>query len=451
MTIQKRTMLYLTRKKGKTLILFLLIMTVSAFVLSCFSILYATGEVAANMRTAVGAAFHIRSSGNISFQGASVTKDAGAVVTEDAIHQIMENGNIKYYNGRNSGYAKGLQFVPGAYHTDESNMGQVLANNYSALHPHFTDHVLELAEGRHITPKDENVVLVSETLAALNSLSIGDTVMLLPAALEQADTAFYDTLKDTTTTAAAEVVGIFRELEPQGDAAFQPTPGLRSNMMFSDHGLLVELEQVTDGEYAGGVSFYIQDPLYLDAVVEEVQQTDFIDWDSFFIRKDDFNYEKISAGLRTIQSLITTLLVCVSVVSATVLILILVMRMRGRVHEAGIFLSIGIPKRQIVGQFVAEAAVISVVAFICAFFAAGVIAAQVESGILEKLKVVQIDTQMLETGLAGGHSSGALFAMPASMIFIIYACLLAVIVSSVCLSSLTIIQLKPREILSKMS
>lgn len=451
MTLQKRTMLYLTRKKGKTLILFLLIMTVSTFVLSCFSILHTTGEVAANMRTAIGAAFHIRSSGNISFQGANATEAVGAVVTEDAVHQIMENGNIKYYNGRNSGYTKGLQFVPGVYHTGESNIGQILANNYSALHPHFTDHVLELTEGRHITPKDENVVLVSETLAALNSLSIGDTVVLLPAAPEQVDMAFCDTLKDTKITATAKVIGIFKELEPQGDAMFQPTPGLRSNMIFSDHGLLVELAQANDGEYAGGVSFYIQDPLYLDAIVEEVQQTDFIDWGGFFIRKDDFNYEKISTGLRTIQSLITTLLICVSVVSAIVLILILVMRMRGRVHEAGIFLSIGIPKHQIIGQFVAEAAVIAIAAFTCSFFAAKVIVAQVESGILEKLKVVQIDAQALETGLIGDHLSRTLFAMPTSTIFTIYACFLAVILSSICLSSLAIIQLKPREILSKMS
>ena len=380
-----------------------------------------------------------------------MTKDAGAVVTEDAVHQIMANGNIKYYNGRNSGYTKGLQFVPGAYYTDESNMGQILANNYSALHPYFTDQVLELAEGRHITPKDENVVLVSETLAVLNSLSVGDTVILLPAALEQVDTALRDTLKDTKITATAEVIGIFRELEPQGDAAFQPTPGLRSNMMFSDHGLLVELEQAYNGEYAGGVSFYIQDPLYLNAVVAEVQQTDFIDWDSFFIRKNDFNYEKVSTGLRTIQSLITTLLVCVSVVSATVLILILVMRMRGRVHEAGIFLSIGIPKQQIIVQFVAETTVIAMAAFTCAFFAAEVIAAQVGGRILEKMRVVQIDALTLETGLVGNHPSETLFAMPASTILAIYSCLLAVILSSVCLSSLTIIQLKPREIFSKMS
>lgn len=449
MTFLKRTLLYLTRKKGKTMILFLLILIVSFFVLSCFSILYATGETAANMRTAVGAAFHIRSSRSIYFQETSTTEKAEAVITERAVQQIMENGNIKYYNGRNSGYAKGLQFIPGAYHTDENSMGQVSANSYSALHPHFTDHVLELTNGRHITPDDTNVVLVSETLAALNGLSVGDTVSLAPAKLAQEGENFVDELRDTKATTEAEVVGIFRELEPQGDSTFQPTAGLRSNLIFSDHGLLVEMEQAKEGEYAGGASFYIQDPLYLNTVVDEVQQTDLIDWDCFFIRKDNFHYEKISAGLQTIQSLITTLLVCVSIVSAVVLFLILIMRMRGRVHEAGIFLSIGISKQQIIGQFIAEVTGIAMIAFVCAYFSAGIIAGQVENRILENMQVEQIDTQALETGLANSYSSERSLAMPIGMTFFIYACILTVTVVSVCLSAFAIIKLKPREILAK--
>ena len=448
MTFLKRTLLYLMRKKGKTMILFLLILIVSSFVLSCFSILDATGETTENMRIAVGAAFHIRSSRSISFQETSDAERAEAVITERAVQQIMENGNIKYYNGRNSGYAKGLQFIPGAYHTDENSMGQVSANSYSALHPHFTDHVLELTNGRHITPDDTNVVLVSETLAALNGLSVGDTVSLAPAKLAQEGGNFVDELRDTKVITEAEVVGIFRELEPQGDSTFQPTAGLRSNLIFSDHGLLVEMEQAKEGEYAGA-SFYIQDPLYLNTVVDEVQHTDLIDWDCFFIRKDNFHYEKISAGLQTIQSLITTLLICVSIVSAVVLFLILIMRMRGRVHEAGILLSIGISKQQIIGQFIAEVTGIAMIAFVCAYFAAGIIAGQVENKILENMQVVQIDAQELETGLANSYSSERPLAMPIGMTFFIYACILTVTVVSVCLSAFAIIKLKPREILAK--
>lgn len=451
MSFLKRTMLYLARKKGKTLILFLLLFTVSAFVLSCFSILYVTGEVAANMRTAVGAAFHIRSSGDVPAQGTSVATKKQADITEQAVQQIMKNGNLKYYNGRNSGYAKGLTFMPGAYHTDENNMGQISANNYSALHQHFQDKILELTEGRHITPSDKNAVLISETLAALNGLSVGDMVSFLPAELAQEGNDFIDAQKDTETTVKAEIIGIFKELEPQADAAYQPTAGLRSNMMFSDHAFLVDLGLTNEGEYSGGVSFYIGDPINLDAVVETVKQSDSIDWDSYFIRKDDFNYEKISAGLQTIQNLIKTLLVCVSVVSAAVLILILAMRMRGRIHEAGILMSVGIPKKEVLGQFVVEVVIVAIIAFMCSYFTAGVVSGMVESGILDSLQVVQIEEQALQTGLAANSAPAALLTMPIIMTFIIYAYLLVVIVTSACLSSLAIIKLKPRQILSKMS
>lgn len=215
--------------------------------------------------------------------------------------------------------------------------------------------------------------------------------------------------------------------------------------------LLTDLGEVSEGEYTGGVSFYIQDPLYLDAVVKEVKQSDSIDWDSFFIRKDDWGYEKISSGLQTIQNLIKTLLVCVSVVSTAVLILILAMRMRGRVHEAGILMSVGIPKREVLGQFVAEVAVVAIIAFVYSYFVAGLVSGRVESGILDNLQVVQIEEQALQTGLAGNSAPAALLTMPIVTTFVIYACLLAVIISSACLSSLAIIKLKPREIFAQMS
>jgi ABC-type antimicrobial peptide transport system permease subunit len=436
MSFLKRTMLYLSRKKGKTLILFLLLFTVSAFVLSCFSLLYATGEVSTNMRMAVGAAFHIRPVGN------------EAVITEQAVQQIMAGDKLKVYSGRNSGYAKGLEFMPGAYHTSENNMGQVSANNYSALHPHFQDKVLELTEGRHITLGDENTVLLSETLAALNGLSVGDSVTLSPAELAQEGDMFFDSLKNSQTTACAKIIGIFKEAQPQEDAAYQPTAGLRSNMIFSDHALLTALGLAKAGEYTGGVSFYIGDPLYLDDVIKEVEQTDSIDWSSFFIRKDDFNYEKVSSGLVAIQSLIKTLLVCVSIVSAAVLILILTMRMRGRIHEAGILLSVGIPKREILGQFIAEVAFVAVVAFACSYFAAGFISGYVENGILSNLQVAEISEQALQTGILGNSASTALY-LPPLITTLIYVCLMTVIGTSELLATLPIVKLKPCEIFAQ--
>jgi ABC-type antimicrobial peptide transport system permease subunit len=434
MSFLKRSMLYLIRKKGKTLVLFLLLFTISTFVLTCFSLLYATGEVATTMRTAVGAAFHIRPVGN------------GGVMTQHAIEQIMASDKLKLYSGKNSGYAKGVAFMPGAYPTSENSMGQVSANHYSALHPHFQNKEFELIEGKHITPDDENAVLISETLAALNGLSVGDMVTLSPAELAREGDIFIDALKDSQITADAKIIGIFKEVQPQADAAYQPTAGLRANLIFSDHGLLTALRLSNAGEYTGGVSFYIEDPLDLDNVIAQVEQLNSIDWNSFFIRKDDFNYEKISSGLVAIQSLIQTLLVCVGVVSTAVLILNLTLRLRGRVHEAGILMSVGIPKREILGQFIAEVAAVAMVAFVCSYFTAGFISGFVESGILNNLQVVEISKKTLQTGILDNFAPTVLFSMPALITTLIYVCLMAVIATSTLLVSLAIVKLKPCEI-----
>jgi ABC-type antimicrobial peptide transport system permease subunit len=416
---------------------------ISTFVLSCFSLLYATEKVALNMRTSVSAAFHIRPI-DISTQGEK------NVISEKSVQQIMSTKNLKYYNGRNSGYAKNINFIPGAYHTYENNMGQISANNYSALHPNFQDKIFELTEGRHITTSDKNVLIISETLANFNGLSVGDVVTLSPAKLAQENGKFVDSLLENKTKVSAKIIGIFKELAPQADSAYQPTAGLRLNMLFSDHSFLTELGIANEGEYADGVSFYMVDPLYLDDVVNEVKQMNSIDWNSFFVHKDDFGYEKISAGLQTIQNLIKILLVCVSVVSTAVMILILTMRMRGRTNEAGILMSVGIPKRAILGQFIAEVAIVSVVAFVCSFFVSSFVSGKITNKIIDVLQVKNINEQVLQTGFINNLES-TLFTMPVQTTMLIYACLTAVILISVLLSSLAIIKLKPREIFSKMS
>ncbi|PNT92541.1 ABC transporter permease [Clostridium thermosuccinogenes] len=445
----KRTVLYLTRKKGKTLILLLLIFIVTAFVLTCFSVLYTTQAVSKSLRTSVGAAFHIRSSMDFSFNGSKIDteNDEQAVITDMAIQQIMENEEIKYYNARNFAYAKSRQirFIPGTGHTDENNMGGLSANTYSALHPYFTDKILELSEGRHITPDDENCIIISEELARINQLSVGDKILLAPAEFEQEDDVFIDTLKDSPYSAEVEIVGFFRILKPQEDAAYQPTAGLRSNLMITDHHTLVALNRMQAGVYTGGVSFYLSDPIHLDSIVRKVKHLTSIDWDSYFILNDDFNYEKIAAGLNTIQNLIRILLVCICLVSAAVLLLILAMRMRGRVHEAGVLLSIGYSRKEIVGQFIAEVLLTAFLAFVGAYFLAVAVAGGINKGIVENIQIVQVEGQPVKS------TQNLTLALPADISLVIFICILATLFCAVFLSSSMIIRLKPREILSKMA
>ena len=60
MGVCRRAALYLARKKGKAILLFLIFFLVSALLLICFSVLNGTGQAASDLRSNIGAAFYIR-------------------------------------------------------------------------------------------------------------------------------------------------------------------------------------------------------------------------------------------------------------------------------------------------------------------------------------------------------------------------------------------------------
>ena len=182
MDYKKRAGLYLLRKKGKAISIFLLIMVVSTFLIACFSLLAASEKLASDIRGALGAAFYLRAStGVVSDENGEMTVTENHIrITDNEIKRIQNCGNIAYYNPINYGYAKGelltkgnpIAFIHGEKHTEDNNMGAVTALRYSALETDFVDEVLALATGRHITEADTNAVLISSEVAAVNGLSV---------------------------------------------------------------------------------------------------------------------------------------------------------------------------------------------------------------------------------------------------------------------------------------
>src|SRR5699024_9102081 len=69
--------------------------------------------------------------------------------------------------------------------------------------------------------------------------------------------------------------------------------------------------------------------------------------------------------------------VVVVISSIAILSLILTMWARARIHETGIFLSVGIKKVSILGQYITEVLIIAVVAFSLSYFPSNLIANQV--------------------------------------------------------------------------
>ena len=239
----------------------------------------------------------------------------------------------------NSGYVKGenLAFLAGAGHSEESNMGMLKAVRDSSLCQAFLDEEYELIEGEHIKPEDKDEILISQALAQQNHLSIGDKIVLTHAKLGSDKGVYTDLIKEKSAYETVEVKGIYR-IKNNSDNALNPTAKKAENLLFSDSQLLIHLQEQKQGIYEGEISFFIADPLHLDKMVKEVKNMDSIDWKNHVINSNDFKYSQIAEQLQGMQKIIISLTMITSSLGLVVLMLILTLRMRGRIQEAGIFL-----------------------------------------------------------------------------------------------------------------
>ncbi|MDE5779732.1 MAG: FtsX-like permease family protein [Lachnospiraceae bacterium] len=453
MNFTQRAMLYISRKKGKTVSLFLVVFVVAVFLISCFGVLNASERLSRDIRISLGAAFYIRANTEVQMNenGETEVKENNIHIVQKEIDEIMQTGEIKYYNPINYGFAKSdvIQFIPGDKHTKESNMGKVTALRFSALAPNFTDETAVLTEGKHITEADKGKILISEQLANANKLSVGDTLTLTHAKLGEADGAYIDEIPVKTAYAQVEVLGIYKLNTP--DTAIKPTAGVADNEIYASLDVLNELHESETGVYTGEVDFYITDPAKLESITRNVQILQSIDWTTHFIRTNDFQYSKITDQLSSLSDLVKILLVLVSVVSTAFLTLLLTMRMRSRMQETGILLSVGVSKGQIIGGLLLEVLSVTIIALVLSYITSLCVTGFLGHSLFGELQPNLINEETITAGMQNSLQIENYLKLSAVETLFIYLCQLVVIAASTFVSSIMIMRLKPKEILSKMS
>ena len=448
MHVCKRAILYLARKKEKAILLFLIFFLVSALLLICFSVLNGTGQAARDLRSNIGAAFYIRPYAQMTLEDGALSEGTAPVISQQSIDEVINaaQGQVKAYNTEHYGYAKSeqLHFLPGAGDNEASNMGQVTAVRDSGLTDVFLNEEYTLLAGRHIQPGDENKILISAELAAENSLEVGDVLTLTHAGLDQQDGTYIDTIPEKTAFAQVEIVGIF-QCDGAADSADSPTAGKAANYIYSDSHLLVNLQEQQESVFEGEIAFYIADPLELDTLLERVEAIDSIDWDNHILRENDFQYEQIAGQLQNLQNLAVALIALATALGIVILMLILMVQIRGRIREAGIYLSVGKYKAEIIGQFTLEAWALLFAGFLLAFLL-WLFCSDTVNGLLFGPLAQGTGTAALQTG-------GRVNYLQPNLLYsgILFAGELGAALLTVLAASGAILRLKPKEILTRMN
>jgi len=228
----------------------------------------------------------------------------------------------------------------------------------------FQSGTMELIEGNHISGNESNVAVISKDMAEQNSLKVGDSISL------QADEA-----------AEVKIIGIYEILEPVPAFTSIATYEKLENQIFIDISTLQNLfVDMPAGFY--DVTFTVDDPAQLDRIIADVNDLASIDWRAFEVTTDNQTYLDAAAPLQKLQALVSSVIFVIVLASAVILSLILTMWGRNRIHETGVFLSLGIGKMQIIGQYLAEVLMIAVLAFGCSYVTGSAAAGQLANGLL---------------------------------------------------------------------
>ena len=462
MSTLKRAFLYTMRKKAKTFIMFLVLVTISTFILTGLSIYKAADDSALSLRQSVGGSIRLEldenNRKNWQYQqaaGGILVDYVGAPITDEDIQKIMSIDGIKAYNGLGDGsvFAKDFSFISGFSFGAGSDYSRLPSVTDSEYFNFFTRKAFQLVEGRHIKEGDDHVVLISTAIAEKNALKLGDSITVQ---------CCYDSgnYPDVSLT----IIGIYAY---EADNEFNTTSTDKRNRLIIDHKAMQEIMQRDVIQYDNGVDFYVDDPGEMERIASQIKALD-LDWDSFTLKMDNSAYEAVASPLTAMQNLIVWLIVGCVAVSVSILILILSMWIKQRRHETGILLSVGISKSRIILQYTVEVLMIAIVAFGLSFFTSNLISQGVsdlifhqvsESQPLPEIELPDDGTEYLDitgqyipydTSNVETLESVQVNVSPNYLLYInIFGTLL--IVFSVSAASISVIQMKPKKILSQMS
>ena len=315
-----------------------------------------------------------------------------------------------------------FDYFPGAFNVDVSGYGQLVPYTVTMnteLSVKFLDGTYTLEEGRHITPDDSFAVLISKELADKNHLSVGDTITLYSL--------------DTQREDVFEIVGIFSGTEGMSKDAMM-ADGIPANQGYIDMNSYQKMWNETTLEL-GSLDVYVDSAENVQDVLETIQNLPEIKDKTFTYSTDTENFDLISNPLSSIQTMVGTAVVVIAVTGAVIIVLLLVLWTRGRKKEAGILMAVGRSKLEIVLQFLTENILVAIPAAAASLGMTALLADKVGAYLVSQTanNIIGLSVTIHFADIAAVYGIGVL-----------------ILILAVLLAAVTVIRLKPREILSQM-
>lgn len=295
----------------------------------------------------------------------------------------------------------------------------------------FSSRVFTIKEGKNIEENDKNSIIVHEEFAKKNNLKLGDEVNLELLDIEKSGRIKSHKFK---------IIGIFSGKKQETYTGL--SSDFSENMMFVDYSTSQEiLNKSENNKIANKILMYSGSAESTDLALNKLKELK-IDESKYFVEKDSNAFEESLESVSGIKHMIKIMTYSIMLGGMVILSLILILWLRERIYEIGIFLSIGTSKIQIIMQFIFELLFISIPSIIASLFLENVLLRVIAGGFINS------DNSMISGGNLINNSS---FILNITTLGQSYLILISIIVLSVVFASSLILIKKPKEILSKIS
>ena len=404
MPFYQRGVLYLTRKRAKSILLLMIFLFVNSMILGTNMILHAAQSTEAAMKEKTKA------------KVVCEMTDAGQPVTEEDARGIGNLDAVTSINrmGQQAAYLPELLPVTGNTSTEADNQKVSLLSfdDMEADSP-FADQSFRLTEGRLIGSDSRYCAVVNQGFTQANGLKVGDTFSLENEEGKKTTVEIIgEYLAGNETRQEKETLALYRQ----------------ENQIYIDNTAYLELFG-EKGFYK--LSAYVSQPELLDSLAGEIQE---IVGEKAEVTTSDTLYQQMKAPLTQITRVVSLMRLLAFGTGTAVVSLLLCMWMRSRQKEMAVFLSMGEGKSVIFWQALLESAVVFLIALLGAC-----VLGTAASGWMQELLLATVDTGTSLTVTLQAGDIAQLLGIGGAVVGI-----------GVLLSLIPVLRSNPKDILSRM-
>ncbi|KEI78807.1 ABC transporter permease [Clostridium botulinum A2 117] len=423
MNFLKRAMLSISKKKIKSLILFVVLLVIANMVLVGLSIQTATKKSTELAREKLGSDVTLKINEQKFMEQRRNNKEEGSSsrpsLTTDIADTLKDNEHVTQYNYISSsfGLAKNFENVKNEDSSDDTNSEEkpkgmfkmggsdvttmpeisfsgTIATN---LLSDFKNGDSKITEGRGITKDDagKNVAVIEKNLAKENSLKVGSKIQV--ASL------------DENTTLELEVVGIYEVNSDENTNDNRNMDFLNPyNKIYMPYDVVskVSTGDSTDSKNITSAVYFMDNADNIESFKEYAKNKK-IDLETYTLDANDQMYTQMVGPIENVGSFSKTLVATVSIAGAMILVLIIALSLKDRKYEIGVLLSLGESKFKVISQLIVEVLLVASIAFATSAFTGNLAANKIGDTLLANEIEVTESSSAQENQNFGGRGTMA--------------------------------------------